>query len=150
LIERFGKKGLEIFNYAKGKDDRPVENKYRRKSMGEENTFPKDTCDIQILQCTILNHCNILVERLDKSKLLIKTVTVKIKYEDFSIVTRSATLPQYTNDFQQIYGVAENILLHKVNIKKKIRLLGVQVSNILYPDEPIQLEMQIDDAFHMK
>ncbi|WZL74675.1 DNA polymerase IV [Clostridiaceae bacterium 35-E11] len=150
LIEKFGKKGLEIFNYAKGKDDRLVENKHKRKTIGEENTFPKDTCDMNVLKKTILDHCHILVHRLKKSKLLIKTVTVKIKYEDFSIITRSITLPQYTQELQQIYGAAESILLHKVNTENKIRLLGVQVSNILYPDEPMQLEMKIDNTFYMK
>lgn len=142
LIEKFGKKGLELFRYAKGKDDRPVENRHRRKSIGEENTFDRDIDDIDTIKSCIFNHCKMLAYRLQKRKLFIKTVTLKVKYEDFSSITRSITLPNYVNDFDEIYPAAEKILLKKIHFDKRIRLLGVQASNILYPDEPIQIQMK--------
>lgn len=141
LIHRFGKKGLELFHYAKGKDDRLVENKNRRKSIGEENTFKRDTDDIELLKKCVFEHCKMIEGKLKRQNLLVKIVILKVKYEDFLNCTRSSTLPFYTRNFQEIYSIAENILLNRIGIKKKIRLLGVQVSNILYPDEPIQIQM---------
>lgn len=150
VIEKFGKKGLELLNFARGKDDRPVENKHRRKSMGEENTFEEDIDDVNILIQYIDSYCRLLVHRLQKNELQIRTITIKIKYEDFENITRSITLPYFTNSYQDIYNSAVNILLTKIRLVKKVRLLGVQVSNILYPDEPVQLQLDLDGLLRGK
>ncbi|WP_053957531.1 DNA polymerase IV [Inediibacterium massiliense] len=145
LKKKFGKKGLELFQYAKGKDDRSVENKNRTKSIGEESTLKKDTRDLKILKEFIKNHCKQIEDRLNNKKLTVRTITLKIKYEDFTSITRSQTLPHYTNTYEELYQVSEMMLVKKISFEKKIRLIGVQVSNILYPNDPIQ--MKIEDIF---
>ncbi len=147
IIDRFGKKGFELLNFAKGKDDRLVENKYRRKSIGEETTFDTDIDDVNILLLYAEKYSRIFANNLKEKGLQIRTVTVKIKYEDFESITRSATLPTYTDNFQEIYQNASHTIQNKINMGKKVRLIGIQVSNIRYPDEPVQLLMDFEGLF---
>jgi DNA polymerase-4 len=147
IIDRFGKKGFELLNFAKGKDDRLVENKYRRKSIGEETTFDTDIDDVNILLQYAENCSRILTNTLKEKSLQIRTVTVKVKYEDFECITRSTTLPNFTDIYQEIYQNASNTIKNKINMVKKVRLLGIQVSNIRYPDEPVQLLMDFGGLF---
>ncbi len=141
LFDKFGNKAFEMINYSKGIDPRPVENNYRKKSIGEENTFPTDVDNIQLLKQHLYNCCKRLTREIKRHQCLIKKVTIKVKYQDFLNITRSITLPHYTDIFSEIYYIAENILVNKISLNKKIRLLGVQFSNILYSDEPIQLQI---------
>jgi DNA polymerase-4 len=147
LTDRFGKKGIELLSFAQGKDDRPVENKHRRKSIGEEMTFETDIDDINILLQYAKNCSKILGDRLIEKGLQAKTITLKVKYEDFTCVTRSITLSSFTDMGQVIYLHASNIIQNKISKTKKIRLLGIQVTNIRYPDEPHQLLMDFEGLF---
>ncbi len=142
LVEKFGNRAYEMINYSKGIDPRPVENRNKRKSIGEENTFLSDIHDIHILKENLYANCKKLTDEIQKHQYLIKTITIKVKYHDFSNATRSITLAHYTDSFEEIYFAAENILLNKVPLIKRVRLLGVQLSNILYPDDPVQLEIK--------
>ena len=143
IVEKFGKRGLELLDFAEGKDVRPVENKYRRKSIGEEMTFEIDVDDTKVIRERIQSYCKDLVNHIQSRRLLVKTIIIKIKYEDFSCITRSITLPYYTDSLEIIAKTADNILYNKIAIDKKIRLIGVQISNIVYPDEPVQIQMEL-------
>ncbi|EOC99846.1 DNA polymerase IV [Caldisalinibacter kiritimatiensis] len=145
LIEKFGKKGIELIEFSKGIDNRPVEWRVKSQSIGEENTFSKDVSDINILRKAVNQYALDITKRIKKSHYLIKTVTVKIKYEDFTVETRSLTLKQPTDKLTIIRDTAHYILDNKFNIKKKVRLLGLTVSNFVYPNEPIQLRLDIDE-----
>ncbi|MBB6214918.1 DNA polymerase-4 [Anaerosolibacter carboniphilus] len=147
IIDRFGKKGFELLNFAKGKDDRAVENKHRRKSIGEETTFETDIDDMNILIQYTEDCSKILAYRLREKGLQARTVTVKVKFEDFECITRSTTMPNFTDIYQEIYLSASNMIQNKINMIKKVRLLGIQVSNIRYPDEPVQLLMDVEGLF---
>ena len=143
ILKIIGKKGLELIDFAEGKDERCVENTIRRKSFGGENTFDYDIGDISVVRSYLLEYCKEISSNIIENKLRVKTITLKIKYEDFSCITRSVSLPYYVNSFSDIFKTADNILSNKISMNKKIRLLGIQVSNILYPDEPMQLEIQL-------
>lgn len=147
LIDRFGKKGVELLSLAQGKDDRPVENKHRRKSIGEEMTFESDIDDMNILLKYAEDCSLILGDRLKENGFKAKTITLKVKYEDFVCVTRSITLSNFTDMGYEIYQHASNIIQNKISKTKKIRLLGIQISNIRYPDEPQQLLMDFEGLF---
>ncbi|SHJ21823.1 DNA polymerase-4 [Geosporobacter subterraneus DSM 17957] len=147
LTSRFGKKGIELLNYARGKDDRPVENKSRRKSLGEECTFVKDTDDLNLLKEQILHQCEAIVEKLKKDNLLIRTLTVKVKYEDFTQLSRTISFTGYTRELKALYEYSEKVLIEKIPRDKKLRLIGIQVSNILYPNEPMQIQLNFDRMF---
>lgn len=144
IVDKFGKKGRELLSYARGKDDSPVENKYRRKSLSEENTFIQDTNDIEILREQISKMTNLIVRKIQEDQIHIKTITLKIKYEDFILITRSTTLSSFTNDYKTILKAAEKLIFERISLDKKVRLLGIQVSNILYPDDPVQMELDIE------
>ncbi|AOT73315.1 DNA polymerase IV [Geosporobacter ferrireducens] len=144
LVGKFGKKGIELLNYARGKDDRPVENKYKRKSLGEECTFAKDTDDLTLLKEQIYQQCEAIVKKLQEGNLLVRTLTVKVKYEDFTQISRTVSFSGYTSDLKLLREASENVLVKKISRDKKLRLVGIQVSNILHPNEPMQMQLNFD------
>jgi len=80
-------------------------------------------------------------KRLKSSGISCRTITVKIKYYDFKNITRSITLPNSTCSSKAIYEQAEQILEQRIDLSVPIRLIGLQVSNLVYPDEPIQISI---------
>lgn len=144
LTDRFGKKGRELFYFSKGIDNRPVKIDITTQSIGEEETFREDISDIEILDHKLKEYSLNLSYKLEYKGYLTKTITVKVKYEDFSIETKSSTLYIPTDDYLVIYNISSNILKNKFEFNKKIRLLGLTVSNFIYPDDPVQL------SFHSK
>lgn len=143
LIKKFGKKGKEIYNFSFGIDNRPVETHLVSQSIGEEETFLKDINDIGIL-CKKLRIFSInLSNKLVKKGFLVKTITVKVKYSDFTVETRSFTFSIPTYDSNIIYETSKHLLISKFNLTKNIRLLGISFSNLIYPHDPIQLSFEI-------
>lgn len=139
LVDKFGKKGRELSYFAKGIDNRPVEVGIMTKSIGEEETFLEDISNLDTLDYKLQEYSLNLSHKLEYKGYLTRTITVKVKYEDFSIETRSSTLYIPTDDYLTIYGVSNFILKDKFNLDKKVRLLGLTVSNFIYPDDPVQL-----------
>jgi len=144
IFKRLGKRGLELLNYARGIDERPVAYDLKAHSIGEENTFSKDIDDINILHSKLGEYSRDICQRIKANNYLLQTITVKIKYEDFASETRSITLKVPTDKEEVVEDMACFILMNKFNISKKVRLLGLTVSNFIYPNEPIQLQLDID------
>jgi len=131
LISMFGKAGEYYYNISRGIDLRPVNSTRIRKSVGKEITLQYDTSDIVQIQNILQTLTKQVSEILNKLKLTGKTVTLKIKYHDFKMITRSTTSSAFI--FRLENEIMEYIsqLLNKVQIKdNKIRLLGVSVSNL--------------------
>ncbi|MBU5455436.1 DNA polymerase IV [Caproiciproducens sp. MSJ-32] len=143
LMSLFGKWGKEIYELAYGIDERPVEPNNLSKSIGEEKTFLKDVCDVNILLKALKNYSINLSNKLKKRGYLARTISIKIKYKDFTIENRSVTLSIPTRDENIIFDTAKYILLNKFNINKEIRLIGLILSNLIYPEDPLQLSMKI-------
>ncbi|MCF6460579.1 DNA polymerase IV [Clostridium sp. Cult3] len=143
LISLFGKRGKELYEFSYGIDDRPVEPHSLSKSIGEEETFLEDVHDLDVLIYTLKDYSANLSNELMKKGYLARTICVKIKYSDFSIETRSMTLNIPTRDEDIIFATAKYILLNKFNINNKVRLIGLTLSNLIYPEDPIQLSMNI-------
>ncbi|MCR2045019.1 DNA polymerase IV [Anaerosalibacter massiliensis] len=139
LVDRFGKKGREMSYFSKGIDNRPVEIDITTQSIGEEETFREDISSVEILIQKLQEYSLNLSHKLEAKGYIARTITVKIKYEDFSVETRSSTLYIPTNDYLTIYSTSINILNNKFNSCKKVRLLGLAVSNFIYPNDPVQL-----------
>ncbi|MBZ2175329.1 DNA polymerase IV [Schnuerera sp. xch1] len=143
LISMFGKRGKELYDFSYGLDSRPVENRVLNRSIGEEGTFQRDVKDINKL-IERLEHYSINTSRKLVSKgYLIKTITVKIKYSDFSMETRSMTLSIPTNDHNVIFETSKRVLMTKFNLHKSVRLIGLILINLIYPKDPKQLSMKI-------
>lgn len=134
LTQDFGKSGRFFYNMVRGQDDRPVRPHRIVKSISVEDTFETD---IYLLE-HLLEELQVLAEKLHRrvtaKQKSGRTVTIKVKYADFNQVTRSATQPFYLDSYDDIYTTARQ-LLEKVNLEdKKVRLLGVGLSNFYDQD----------------
>ena len=144
LRQVFGKAGETYYNFARAIDPRPVEPHWVRKSVGCERTFEEDSSNPNVLLTELYRLVLELVERLKKNDFKGRTLTLKVKFHDFTQITRSRTAPHILRKKEDILPIAK-ALLSEVNYSgRPIRLLGVQVSNM--NDEPhrpqwIQLEL---------
>jgi len=128
LREHFGKAGTHFHSIARGIDLRPVEPNQERKSIGAENTFARDLfredellLELAPLAAKVWKHG----ERLQSFG---KTVTLKVKYEDFQQITRSRTLPHPVAGEGEIMTAAALLLKTLLPTEKGIRLVGVTMS----------------------
>lgn len=141
LEEKFGKKGREIYYYSYGVDYREVISNEPIQSIGEEETFLEDTKNKEILYKKINYQSLNVAKRAEKHGVLARTITVKVKYYDFQVETRSLTISIPTRDYQKIWKISKYILDTKFNIDREIRLIGVSLSNLIYPEDPHQLSL---------
>ena len=129
LVSRFGKAGNYYYDIAQGIDNRPVVSSRVRKSLGTETTFEHDLGDKQRM-LNILNELALkVVDSMQRRNLHAKTLTIKVKYADFSQVTRSLTLEEVFNDIRSITPHLPGLLDKTEAGEKKVRLLGVTASN---------------------
>lgn len=129
LRKHFGKSGAFFYNIVRGVDDRKVQSDREVKSIGAEDTFPFDLSSYQDMKDELQKISHILQGRLLRRQLKGKTVTLKIKYHDFKQITRSHTLNEFTDDRQTIMQTAFDLLQEATDESKKIRLLGISISN---------------------
>jgi len=130
LIKNFGKSGYFYYNIAKGEDLRPVSPDRKRKSVGAEQTFQHDIQSIKHMRALLNDICKEVEKRLRKIEAAGKTVTLKVRYPDFKTVTRSFTGDFYLNDCATFSRITQELLKTTEADKKRIRLLGVTVSNL--------------------
>ena len=134
LIQLFGKSGTYFYDIAHGLDDRPVEPNRIRKSIGQETTFAEDIDDtdrmLEILESIAGDLENSLLKRDAKGR----TVTLKVKYFDFQSVTRSVTIDEPADSATVIMRYIRPLLSKTEAGAKKVRLLGISVSN--FDDQP--------------
>jgi len=142
LIKNFGKQGSYFYDISRGIDKREVNPNRIRKSVGAERTFEKDlSTEFEII--TELYHIEkILIERIKKHGKFGRTLTLKVKYSDFEQITRSKTLISELKDFDMIHKTSKE-LLKQIDLIKKIRLLGLSVSQIIEPgNKSVQLTLE--------
>ncbi len=129
LIEIFGKSGKYYYDIARGIDESPVETNYERKSIGKEITLPDDTLNIKTINRIIEEQAYELEKWLKENSVKARTITLKIKYFDFKLITRSITLKEPIKDAFIIAKYSKELLLKTLAGKKKIRLVGLSISN---------------------
>ncbi len=135
-----GSYGSFLFELAHGEDNREVDPTSDPKSTGTETTFEKDISDPFYLVEMMRGQSLEVSEGLKSLQRRGRTVVVKIKYADFSLITRSRTLSRPTDDSKVISEIASELLLKEAEINEKpVRLIGVSVTNLVSQDEPIQL-----------
>ncbi len=130
LTRLFGKIGEYYYDIAHGIDDRPVETDYIRKSIGKEETFERDLDDINEMHGILKSLSWKVAESLVHHETRGRTVTLKVKYADFTCVSRSITTdePCYSSDIILMH--AKNLLLKTAAGVQKVRLLGISISNL--------------------
>lgn len=130
LQKLLGKSGIYYYNIVRGIDDRPVIPERERKSLGAENTFLVDLLSPEEVLAELKTIVDVLGIRINKTMVKGRTVTLKVKYDDFQTVTRSISLPYYVNDKNKILVLAIDLLKNTEIGKRKIRLIGVSISNL--------------------
>jgi DNA polymerase-4 len=129
LIELFGKSGGYFYNIAHGMDDRPVEPNRIRKSIGKEITLLEDIDDTDQMLEILDNIADRLENSLMKRDAKGRTITLKIKYSDFQSITRSVTIDEPADNASVIMKYVKPLLSKTEAGIKKVRLLGISVSN---------------------
>jgi len=134
LESRFGKWGLALAGKARGEDaggwfDHEVAADLDAKSISHEHTYNEDTADINTLEATLMRLSEMVGRRLREANFYARTVQLKLRYKDFTTITRAHTLPAPTQLDIEIFEQIRN--LFRKNWKKgiEVRLLGVQASS---------------------
>ena len=130
LRRHFGKTGDFYYHIARGIDMRPVSNRRERKSISSETTFMEDLSDRQVMLKSLDALANDTIQTLIEKQLSARTLTIKVKYADFRQVTRSKTLPEPFVAAVPIRPVLAELLAKTDAGKRRVRLLGVGVSNL--------------------
>ena len=143
LIRYFGKTGVFLHQRALGLDDSEVEPAWEPKQSSSEETFDQDTKDKNFLKDRLRDYAHEVFAGLLESGRMGKTVVLKVKYFDFEQITRSCTLKREPRDWQEIYGVACNLLEKKTLAgKKPIRLIGLGLSGLKeITAKPLELDL---------
>ena len=136
LEEYFGKAGSYYYAIARGQDDRRVVPNRPRKSVGSETTFMQDLgrpAEIEEGIASVLEDVWSYCQRTGAAG---RTVTVKIKYADFQIVTRSRTLAEPVSSREMLERTSIELVRSVFPLEKRVRLLGVSLSNMSSGAEP--------------
>ena len=129
LTREFGKVGAIYYDFARGIDLRPVEAVRVRKSIGCERTLEKDINRTSSVIIELYHVAVELVRRLDGKQFKGNTLTLKIKFHDFTQITRSVTRPQELTTLDTILPLAKQLLKEVDYAEHPIRLIGLSVSN---------------------
>ena len=129
LRENFGKSGDYYYHVVRGIHNSEVKPNRIPKSVGAERTFDENLSSEVFMLQRLENIATELEKRLKKSKISGKTVTLKIKYSDFTLQTRSKTLPYYIADKSLILETTKE-LLYQEKLENSVRLLGISLSNL--------------------
>src|SRR5499427_7301805 len=130
LQEHFGKAGSHYYNISRGIDHRPVLANRVRKSIGAENTFPRDLTILEDMRAELEPLAEKVWRYCDATGVRGRTVTLKVKYADFQIITRSRSLTAPVADKAVLAAVATELLAALHPMPKGVRLLGVSLSSL--------------------
>ncbi len=129
LDEHFGKSGRYYYYVVRGVHNSEVKPNRIRKSLAAERTFNENLSSEIFMLEKLENIAKEVTKRLEKSKVAGKTVTLKIKYSDFTLQTRSKTLPYFISDKDVILETAKELLFQE-KLSNSVRLLGISISNL--------------------
>lgn len=129
LEENFGKSGSFYYNVVRGIHNSKVKPSRTQKSLAAEHTFSENISSEIFMMERLEEIASEVENRLKRSKLAGKTVTLKIKYRDFTLQTRSKTLPLFIASKELILDVVKELLFQE-KMKESVRLLGISISNL--------------------
>jgi DNA polymerase-4 len=150
LVQMFGKFGHELAQRSRGIDDRPVEPESVRKSLGRETTFVRDVRDGNALKHTLRRQSDHVAWQLRRHSLRGTTVRLKLRWADFTTLTRQLTLDHATDDEDQLYESAVALFEQTWIPGKAVRLIGVTVAGFDHAADQLSLFERPRDARHEK
>jgi len=139
MARLFGENGRELWHHAQGIDNRPIVTEYETKSISQETTFNVDVRDEKTLEKTLREQSKEVAQQLRKNDLAGKTVKVKLRWSDFTTITRQVTLPTSTDGEEEIFKAALKLLHTVRKPNQAVRLLGVGISGIGSPVRQLSL-----------
>ena len=147
LKNNFGKSGEHFFKIIRSIQDNPVNPNRMRKSIGAERTFSQDIDSEGFMLDKLDGIAVELEKRMVQSGNRGKTITVKLKYNDFTQQTRSKTINDYLQTKEEFFPIIEDLLYQK-EIKKSVRLLGISITNLyqdnLLPKKEFSVQLKFD------
>ena len=150
LEERFGKWGLALAGKARGLDaggwfDTEIGANSDPKSISHEHTYNEDTSDLAVLESTLARLSEMVGRRLRENGLHARTLQLKLRYSDFSTITRAHSVERPTQLDTEIFGQARALFLKNWKPGARVRLLGVHASS--FEDAHDQLDL-LDEGKH--
>jgi DNA polymerase-4 len=148
LKSRFGNQGEHLWQLAHGIDDDPVVSEREAKSISHETTFEQDIDDLDVVRAFLVELTEQVAWRLRRHGLKGRTVHLKVRFADFSLITRSQTLPEPTDITDELWRAADDMLCHRLpSNRQPIRLIGMGVSSF---DTTGQVQRQLFDQDERK
>ena len=135
LRDLFGKHGGQLYRFARGEDGRPVEPVRKRKSVGKEVTLEHDIRDRGEMERILENLALQVERRLAELGIAGRTLTLKVRWSTFELVTRATSRAQGFQVAQEMLPVLRALLSGLVDGKRAVRLLGVTVSSLVSPNK---------------
>ena len=139
LENLFGKYGADLYNHARGIDERPISQGREAKSISQETTFARDTNDLTYLRRTLKDLSAHVGYSLRQDGYCARVVRLKIRWSDFSTNTRQVSLPQPTDQDGVIYSNAEKLFKSIWESGKPVRLIGVGCADLVETSHQMSL-----------
>ncbi|HSO13665.1 MAG TPA: DNA polymerase IV [Anaerolineales bacterium] len=133
LIRLFGENGRDLARHAKGIDNRSIVTEHETKSISQEVTFSVDVRDDKVLQKTIREQAVRVASQLRKNELAGSTIKLKLRWPDFTTLTRQITLGHRTDQEDEIAKAALELMRNVRKPHQAVRLIGVGVSGLGQP-----------------
>jgi len=130
MLQHFGKAGRHFYWICRGIDHRPVLPNRVRKSVGAENTFPRDLTTLDELKTELDPLVDKVWRYCDSTGVRGRTVTLKVKFADFQIITRSRSRVVLISDRSALASISEELLTAQFPLRKAVRLIGVSLSSL--------------------
>ncbi|MGB1170369.1 MAG: DNA polymerase IV [Flavobacteriaceae bacterium] len=144
LVKLFGKSGDFYYNIVRGVHNSPVKPNRIRKSVAAERTFSKNISSEVFMLERLNKIAEELEKRMTKSETKGKTITLKIKYSDFTQQTRSKTVQKFMQTKGEIMDIV-NELVYQEKFKNSVRLLGISFSNLdTEKKDPVWVQLKLD------
>jgi DNA polymerase-4 len=143
--KKFGKWGDSLHRKAQGIDNSPIEPHSDPKSISAERTLPEDTDGIAELEKVLLSQSEEVGEELRKLGFTARTVTLKVKFSDFKLTARSRTLPDPFDTTETLFNAGQR-LLEDLKLRRKVRLIGIGVTNLCSGARQLTMGATADDT----
>ena len=130
LIDRFGRFGFDLFRKARGISNSPVRPNRVRKSIGSERTYGKLLYNEDDIKAELTKNARRVAESAQKNKKVGRIIVIKVRYSDFSTLTKRMTLDKSTQDFDTIERIAHTIFDQLEENSSGVRLLGVTLTGL--------------------
>jgi DNA polymerase-4 len=144
-----GSWGPNLRRFALGEDDRPLELGDEVKSISSETTFERDTADRPTLRAVLREQADEIARKLQRRRLCARTVQVKVRYSDFTTLTRQFSGDEPLTEAREVYRFGCWLLAQHRLVPRPLRLLGLGVSG-LAPAEAVQLRLPFDRALETR